>query len=101
MAASKTRERSGAVFGNQKFLEVVLVVDRAGPIHAQAIAEQLGVASTLVAPVLTRLEKAGLIRVTASRGTGNAKPYQPVPDSQVWMALVNLCQVIAEGDTLF
>lgn len=90
MDRAATRTFSSRIFNNDKFIEVVLVLDRwdRPTFTAQEVARELSVNHDLVKKVLNRLEDAGLIkRQERLGGTRGALPYQVQP-GPIWASLV-------------
>jgi hypothetical protein len=90
-----TRRRSGAVFNNDKFIEVVLAfADQQGTPTTQEVARRVGVNHDLAKKVIVRLEAAGLVkglpRVGGARGP---LPYE-VQRGAEWDALVTLARAL-------
>ena len=101
MIEDLTRELSSAVFGNEKFIEVVLALDARAPQTAQGIGLGLSVASPMVRSVLKRLEKAGVARALPRATTRAPLYFEPIKDSSSWRALASLCRQLLATETLF
>jgi predicted ArsR family transcriptional regulator len=98
----QTRERSSALFGNEKVVEVVLALAKhEAPAHAQDLAVDLGVAQQLVGPVLKRLAGAGVLASLPRKSKRGTLLYEPDADSPAWEALVHLCHILQGDDQLF
>ncbi|MCA0331933.1 MAG: hypothetical protein LCI03_18840 [Actinobacteria bacterium] len=97
MDVARTRELSASVFGNEKWVEIQLVLDSLGGTpNAQQIAREIGINSDLVTAVLRRMESAGLIKPLPR--IGHAKrgvlPWEP-QQGEFWDATLQLCRLIA------
>lgn len=97
MTAEDARDVASAIFQNQRFAEVVLVLDQEPmPQTAQQIARALGVNHDIAKKVLVRLERARLVKPTdrTTGGSRGALPYQVEPGEE-WRDLVQLCRRIS------
>jgi hypothetical protein len=98
MTPAASRDISAAVFGNGKWIEVVLLLDSwAGLPCAQELAIRIGTTSDLVAGVLRRMKAAQMIKDhprvgSATRGTIHWE-VQRGPD---WDATVALCKELTQ-----
>jgi hypothetical protein len=93
-----TRRLSAAVFGNEKIAEIVLILDaEQGAVLAAEIARRTGFGHSLVRDVLVRLSKTTAVRALPKTGNSRGPAYyERVPDSPIWVALVNLARTIHE-----
>jgi ribosomal protein S25 len=97
MTLRDTRARSATIFNNDKFVEVVLALERERPavVTAQQLAHAIGINHDLVTKVLRRLHEEELVkqrdRIGGRRG---ALPYE-VQDGEEWQALVGLARALA------
>ena len=96
-SVGETRRRSAALFGNEKTVEVVLVLDAHGAATAQMTATQTGISYSLVRDALIRLAAGGALRQVPRVG-GSRSPlyYQPV-DGALWDALAAAARAVAAG----
>lgn len=91
------RFASSKVFGNEKFLEVVIdLAGRTGPATASEIAQTLGVSHSTVRDVLIRLEAAGLVRALPKIGGSRSAQYYDPSELPEWSALAELCQELGK-----
>lgn len=91
MERAETRRTSSAVFGNDKFIEVVLSLAPEPHATAQQLVDRTGINHDLVKKVLVRLESAGMVKAQARiGGVRGALPYD-VQDGPEWSALLALC----------
>lgn len=89
------RKASASLFGNEKFVEVVLAFGRAnGAATAQQISTATTVVHPLVGPVLRRLVDAGALR-PLPRATSRGIQYYEVADAALWDAVLHVCVVLA------
>lgn len=99
MTPAESRALSAAVFGNGKWIEVVLLLDAwAGLPCAQELATRIGTTSDLVTSVLKRMRDAQMIKDhprvgSSTRGT----IHWEVQRGAGWDAMVDLCQRLADG----
>jgi predicted ArsR family transcriptional regulator len=91
---AEARRLSALLFNNEKFAEVVGILDRDGVATAQEVARAIGVTHDLAKIVLVRLGEAGLVktlpRIGGSRG---ALPYE-IQRGDRWQALAALCKLV-------
>lgn len=95
------RQRSSAVFGNDKVMEVVLALHRwPGPaVTAQELARATNINHDLVKRVLTRLELVSVVKpLDRIGGTRGPLPYEVLPGA-TWSALVELSVVLEQPET--
>lgn len=96
MDVEATRDLSAAVFGNGKWVEVVLTLDRAGGTpNSQQIARAIGVNSDLVTDVLRRLDAAGLVKALPRIGhpKKGVVPWEVQP-GPLWTALLAVARLL-------
>lgn len=96
MAGQTTRERSAALFGNEKLVEVVVALaEQQGAATAQQLSRLTGVDHSLVRCVLLRAVNAGVVE-TLPRAGGSRSPqyYQPT-DTELWRATLALAHAAA------
>ncbi len=91
---AEARRLSSSLFNNDKFAEVVWVLDREEVATAQQVARTIGVTHDLAKAVLVRLEAAGLVKAQQRiGGTRGPLPYK-VQRGAEWRALVALCELV-------
>jgi hypothetical protein len=97
-----TRRLSALVFGNEKVAEIVLLLEaERGAVLASEIARKTGFGHSLVRDVLVRLSKTPAVRALPKAGNSRGPAYyEPVVDSPVWIALVELARTIETTDAL-
>lgn len=97
MRSAATRRMSSAVFGNDKFVEIVLALASGSHATAQQLVDKTGINHDLVKRVLVRLESAGMVKAQARiGGVRGTLPYD-VQDSPEWRALLALCTRLQSG----
>lgn len=94
----RTRQRSAAIFGNEKVVEVVLALNDTGEsptATAQDLSRATGIAHPMVRDVLRRLAL-GEVLIAAPKvgGSRSAQYYHPRPGA-AWDAVVSLAEAIA------
>jgi DNA-binding IclR family transcriptional regulator len=99
--SQETRRLSTAVFGNEKVVEIVLLLEaEQGAVLAAEIARRTGFGHSLVRDVLVRLSRTPAVRALPK--TGNLRGpayYERVADSPLWSSLVHLAQAIDQAGT--
>jgi hypothetical protein len=101
VTTAETRRLSAALFGNDKFAEVVVALETLGrTATAQEIANEIRVGHDLVRKVLLRLSDAHLVKARERiGGRRGALPYE-VTSNPEWGVLVNMCRsLIREGSS--
>lgn len=93
--SAATRGRSSAIFGNEKFVEVVLDLHQHGSDTAQGIAGRTHLSHSLVRSVLLRLAESGLLTPLPRANRRGALYYEAVVDDPEWLALVGLCRLLS------
>lgn len=91
-----TRSWSFAVFNNRAFADVIVATYRTcnaspdGVTTARQVAAALGLADSVVRPVMQRMVAAGLLHARERVGIGNApRPYQ-LAQLPSWLLLIEL-----------
>jgi hypothetical protein len=101
MSPSETRELSAAIFGNEKWANVALLLESESlginP-HATAIAKRLATTSDLVMAVLVRMEAGGLVKAHPRIGSSRRGtiPWE-VQRGQRWDEVIALCRQITSA----
>jgi hypothetical protein len=92
----ETRRRSAALFGNEKTVEVILVLDAEGAATAQMVAAETRISYSLVRDALVRLAAGGAVRQIPRAG-GSRSPlyYEPVT-GDLWKALTTAARALTE-----
>jgi hypothetical protein len=92
LPSSEVRDRSVAVFGNEKMVEVTLFLQSAKAATAKQIATETGLSYTPVRAVLQRLEAAGVVSVYRD-GPSTRAPLHYMPrQCAAWANLVLLAE---------
>ena len=93
-----TRRISASIFGNEKFAEIVLLLDsEPGALLAAEISRRTGFGHSLVRAVLLRLSSTSALRALPKAGHPRGPAYyEKNTESPLWPALVGLARVITE-----
>jgi DNA-binding IclR family transcriptional regulator len=93
--AQTTRELSAAVFGNEKFAEVLrALAQQGGAATAQQLSKQIRVDHSMVRSVLLRAVAAGVVEtLPRTGGSRSAQYYQPT-DTELWRATLALAEAV-------
>ncbi len=99
--APATRRLSAIIFGNEKFAEIVLLLDsEPGALLAAEIARRTGFGHSLVRAVLIRLSGTPALRALPKTGHPRGPAYyEKNLESELWPALVSLARVVMGLDT--
>jgi hypothetical protein len=86
-----TRARSAAIFGNEKFVEVVVALsEQQGAATAQQLSRVTGIDHSMVRSVLLRATTAEIVEsLPRTGGSRSAQYYQPT-DSELWRTTLAL-----------
>jgi hypothetical protein len=93
----EARRVSASVFGNEKFAEIVLLLDAEdGAVIAADLARRTGFSHSLVRDVLIRLSRTSGVRALPKIGNSRGPAYyEKDSNSPLWPALVALARVVA------
>lgn len=96
MGEDVVRRASSAMFNNDKFVEVVLTLDRLGGTPTTTeLARSIGISNDLVMKVLKRLIELGFVKgLPRTGGVRGPLPYE-VQQGPPWRALAVLCETLA------
>ena len=93
MNSQSTREVSASLFGNEKFVEVVLALaGQHGAATAQQLSKLTGVDHSMVRSVLVRAVAAGAVDTLPRQGGARSPQYYQPTDTDLWTATVALAQ---------
>jgi predicted ArsR family transcriptional regulator len=91
-----TRERSAALFGNEKLVEVVVALaEQRGAATAQQLSKDTGIDHSMVRSVLLRAVSAGVVETLPRTGGARSPQYYQPTDTDVWRATLALARAVA------
>lgn len=96
VGSETTRGLSAAVFGNEKFVEVLLALEgQQGAATAQQLSKVTGIDHSMVRSVLLRQVAGGLVDALPRSGGRRSPQYYQPADADRWDAAVRLAQNLA------